>query len=354
MANKKLGILLGVFLASSSFFLTPANAYAVVQTLNGQTGNTQSFANDTNVTISSSSNIHSLNWQGLLGISRGGTNASSFTNGSIFFYNGSAFSQDNSNLFWDNTNNRLGIGTNSPTNTLSVNGNLDVSGTINSTNLIPYIGATQDLDLGSRSIIMGLDSSIFTLDAITNNTDAISMNFGTGSGLGSGQGGNTTFTLGNGGDVGNGGTFSFNAGDGGSTSGNGGYYDIRAGDAQGGNSNGGSFNFYAGAGSGTGSDGTFTFDSGGGAVIFDLSNLAGAGGKFFTFPNAEGTFGLLQTDQTWTGLNKFEGSNSTVYVGSTATPGCIVLGDTGGSSVTYVTANAGVLSASSTKPSNCQ
>jgi len=39
----------------------------------------------------------------------------SFTSGSVMFSNGTTLAQDNANLFWDDTNNRLGIGTTSPT-----------------------------------------------------------------------------------------------------------------------------------------------------------------------------------------------------------------------------------------------
>jgi hypothetical protein len=38
----------------------------------------------------------------------------SLTNGSVLFSNGTTIAQDNANFFWDDTNNRLGIGTNSP------------------------------------------------------------------------------------------------------------------------------------------------------------------------------------------------------------------------------------------------
>jgi hypothetical protein len=40
--------------------------------------------------------------------------------GAIQFSNGSAFASDASNLFWDDTNNRLGIGTNTPTQVLDI------------------------------------------------------------------------------------------------------------------------------------------------------------------------------------------------------------------------------------------
>lgn len=48
-----------------------------LSSLNAQTGSTQTFANDTNVTISSGSNTHTLGWTGQLSIARGGTGASS-------------------------------------------------------------------------------------------------------------------------------------------------------------------------------------------------------------------------------------------------------------------------------------
>jgi hypothetical protein len=40
--------------------------------------------------------------------------SSAFTSGSVIFSSGSGLTQNNANLFWDNTNNRLGIGTNTP------------------------------------------------------------------------------------------------------------------------------------------------------------------------------------------------------------------------------------------------
>lgn len=44
------------------------------------------------------------------------------TAGSVLFSDGSTIAQDNANFFWDNTNNRLGIGTASPTYSLEVAG----------------------------------------------------------------------------------------------------------------------------------------------------------------------------------------------------------------------------------------
>ncbi|MFY7886483.1 MAG: hypothetical protein ACOVOV_16740, partial [Dolichospermum sp.] len=53
----------------------------------------------------------------------------SLTNGSVLFSNGSTISQNNSNFFWDNTNSRLGLGTNSPNRTLTVNSTNSGTGT---------------------------------------------------------------------------------------------------------------------------------------------------------------------------------------------------------------------------------
>lgn len=56
--------------------------------------------------------------------SSGGTGTTTvFTQGSVVFAGASGvYTQDNTNLFWDDTNNRLGIGTASPTVTLDVRG----------------------------------------------------------------------------------------------------------------------------------------------------------------------------------------------------------------------------------------
>ena len=44
----------------------------------------------------------------------------SLTSGSVLFSNGTTIAQDNASFFWDDTNNRLGIGTNTPANNLDV------------------------------------------------------------------------------------------------------------------------------------------------------------------------------------------------------------------------------------------
>ncbi|HHH53738.1 MAG TPA: hypothetical protein ENK91_08780 [Bacteroidetes bacterium] len=42
--------------------------------------------------------------------------------------------EDNSNFFWDNTNKRLGIGTNTPSESLEINGNMSITGRIRDSN----------------------------------------------------------------------------------------------------------------------------------------------------------------------------------------------------------------------------
>ncbi|MDQ7779652.1 MAG: hypothetical protein RDV41_08070, partial [Planctomycetota bacterium] len=50
-----------------------------ITSLGGQTGTVQTFANDTNVTMTSNADMHSLGWTGQLAVSRGGTGASTLT-----------------------------------------------------------------------------------------------------------------------------------------------------------------------------------------------------------------------------------------------------------------------------------
>jgi hypothetical protein len=68
---------------------------------------------------------------GVLPTASGGTNASSWTTGSIpYLSNATTFAQDNTNLFWDGVNHRLGLGTATPVAPLHVAGNAAVTGTL--------------------------------------------------------------------------------------------------------------------------------------------------------------------------------------------------------------------------------
>ena len=58
---------------------------------------------------------------GTLPVANGGTNASTFTAGSVVFAGASGtYTQDNANLFWNDSNNKLGIGTASPLSSLNI------------------------------------------------------------------------------------------------------------------------------------------------------------------------------------------------------------------------------------------
>lgn len=87
---------------------------SAITSLNSQTGATQVFANDANITVTSSSNTHTLGWASTLSVARGGTGVGSYTSGSVPYSNGTILTQDNANLFWDGTNHRMGIGNTSP------------------------------------------------------------------------------------------------------------------------------------------------------------------------------------------------------------------------------------------------
>lgn len=127
MRGLKLQILLSFLLATLGLFLLPTQALAVMQSLDGISTQNQTFTDDSNVTMTPSGSAHVLGWSGQLPVSRGGTGASSFTAGSVLFSNGTSILEDNANLFWDNANNRLGIGTTSPTSPLEVSGNAKVT-----------------------------------------------------------------------------------------------------------------------------------------------------------------------------------------------------------------------------------
>jgi hypothetical protein len=76
-------------------------------------------------TLVSGTNIKTINGTSVLG---SGDIVTPYTppsgvSGAIQFSNGSAFASDASNLFWDDTNDRLGIGTNAPTQAIHTTGN---------------------------------------------------------------------------------------------------------------------------------------------------------------------------------------------------------------------------------------
>jgi len=86
------------------------------------------------------------------------------SNGQVLFRDNNTFGGSN-NLFWDKVNNRLGVGTTIPANTLDVNGDARVSGLIDSTNTFTSIGAFST----------GIGLSKTTLNSSTSFSDLISI-----------------------------------------------------------------------------------------------------------------------------------------------------------------------------------
>lgn len=270
------GKFLSIFAILLLFLATASPTHAVIQSLNGQTGQQQTFQNDSNIIISSLNNVHALQWAGLLPISRGGTGKESFTDGSIPFISGGVFAEDNSNLFWDDTNKRLGIGTNTPAVELHVNGSILSAPADGGADDGIRLDPNGDIDLRSINFIGPNDhGQIYGSDdgKVIISPGLVIVNgypFGIGRSL-------------------------------------------------------------------------------------DINTSEITDNQSVKFQNDSGTLPLLESSQTYTGLNKFEAdSNSTIYVGSSTKSGCITLGDSDGDGVTYITANDGVLTASATKPAICQ
>jgi len=104
---------------------------------------------------------------GTLVVANGGTGATSFTAGQILYGNGTSAISSESSLFWDATNNRLGIGTSSPSSSLDVVGvgsfsssavpinsiRTSASTTSISTSLFAYHVTTDDMANGFGSMV---------------------------------------------------------------------------------------------------------------------------------------------------------------------------------------------------------
>ncbi len=84
-----------------------------------------------------------LTSSGTIGVGNGGTGtATTFTQGSVVFAGASGvYSQNNANFFWDNTNSRLGLGTTTPTQLLTM-GSSTNSTTIRLSQRTPNSGGT--------------------------------------------------------------------------------------------------------------------------------------------------------------------------------------------------------------------
>lgn len=372
----KLRALAITLVAGLGLLVSPTEVLAVVQSLNGQTGQTQTFQNDSNVIISSLNNVHSLNWQGLLPLSRGGTGISSLISGSVLFSNGINISQDNSNLFWDDSNNRLGIATSSPTVPL------DVSGTARATSLV----STSDSTINSLTIGLG-GGSVPSGTAVGKNAllNANSSSYGN-----TAVGYNAFMNAGSSGDstalgfyalaettngdsdtaIGSGalrhnttGRFNTAVGSGAMYLNETGEFNTSIGtDAFAKNYNGSNnvaIGFRAGYWQADGSSYLTSPENsiyiGQGARGYDNNDYnsivignatVGAGPNTTVIGSGAGAvyFGSAA------GLASIHGT--TLFLGSSTRPGCIVMGDSDGNGVTYIIVNDGVISASTTKPTS--
>jgi len=155
----------------------------------------------------------------------------------------------------------------------------------NGIGLVPYTGATDNVDLGGYGLWTGpenvdpdIGGFVFGHDAVTSDYNGGNLFFSGGAGLDEGNGGNLLFDGGVGGVAGNGGNLTFRAGNGGDY-GNAGLLTFKAGS---GGVAKGQIRFYGG---GTGmSAGVLNFDS--------LSDE-----RIFTFPDLTGTLLLADTTQ---------------------------------------------------------
>jgi hypothetical protein len=150
----------GVIPATIGSGLTLAAGGTLSSTLSGGTVTSVTASGGTTGLSFSGSPITTagtLTLAGTLGIGAGGTGTSTaFTTGSVVFAGASGvYSQNNSQLFWDNTNNRLGIGTSSPSYLLDVNGTAHAS---------TITLGTAGTSTGSV-ILSGATSGTFTLSA---------------------------------------------------------------------------------------------------------------------------------------------------------------------------------------------
>jgi hypothetical protein len=130
------------------------------------TVNSVAIANTTQVaakqdTLVSGTNIKTINGTSVLGSGNIAVVTSpSGVAGAIQFSNGSAFASDAAQLFWDDTNNRLGVGTNTPTRNFQVNGigafiNADGNTALYATNSNTGVSSVLHANCGSSNMYFG-------------------------------------------------------------------------------------------------------------------------------------------------------------------------------------------------------
>lgn len=108
---------------------------------------------------------------GILPIANGGTNASTFTLGSVIFMGSTALTQNNATFFWDNSTSRLGLGMNTPNSIFEADGgtatraSLDISTSIG--NAGHYSIKTGTLAISNTNIVAQLSGAILGTGPLT-------------------------------------------------------------------------------------------------------------------------------------------------------------------------------------------
>ena len=131
-------------------------------------------------TLVSGTNIKTINSTSLLGsgnITVGTFTLPSLTSGSVLFSDGTTISQNNASFYWDNTNSRLGIGTATPTGSVTVIGAYAAasSAPLVVQNTTPYGGTANQYAqvwLNSTGGVMGYfrnDGRLYTTNDINSN-----------------------------------------------------------------------------------------------------------------------------------------------------------------------------------------
>jgi hypothetical protein len=170
--------------------------------LNGLTEQVQFLAvgtSGTDFAINSTSATHTFNLPTASAANRGALSSTdwstfngkftlpSLTAGSVLFSNGTTITQDNANLFWDDTNNRLGIGTATPSTALQVNGAATATSLIVNTSgqgrtITTFYGAGSDGNnifigggglssgTGGGASVLGSNNTSFGTEALLINT----------------------------------------------------------------------------------------------------------------------------------------------------------------------------------------
>jgi hypothetical protein len=128
--------------------------------VNGVTSAIQTQLDAKQATLVSGTNIKTINSSSIVGSGDIVVNGiPSGVAGAIQFSNGSAFASDATNLFWDDTNNRLGVGTNTPSATAHFKGSGATSATtsllVQNSSGFSAITVTDDLKVNINSLVFG-------------------------------------------------------------------------------------------------------------------------------------------------------------------------------------------------------